>query len=196
MSEVPLLTDPAVSRAKFAREVGQFRAIADHHARNGCWLAMADYPEAFVVFGTPKAKPAAVPFGAVFDFTNYDLWPLSVRLVNPFTRIAFKTKELPTFLERQVLPTPEQAAQGVGPGTQRIMQSYGLEEIPFVCLPGVKEYHQHPGHSGDSWFLRRGQGEGTLHNLVTHLYHYGTEFINGFHIALVVNGFGRVEIPT
>jgi hypothetical protein len=192
--EPPLLVDPAVSRAKFAREVEQFRALADDHARNGCWLVKAEFPRALVVFGTPKARPPAVAFAAAFDFTNYDLWPPSVRLVNPFTQTPYKTTELPTALKRQLPPSPEQAAQGVTV-VQTIMQSYGPDEVPFVCLPGVREYHEHPGHSGDSWLLRRGRGEGTLHNLVTHLYHYGTEYVSGFQIVINVGGFSLSEIP-
>lgn len=196
VSETPLLVDPAVSRMKFDWEVTRFRVLADDHARNGCWLAKAEFPTAFIVFGTPKLKPPAVAFGAVFDFTNFDLWPPSVRLVNPFTQEPYKTKELPTVLPRQVPATQEQAAQGLAAAFQSIVQSYGPDEIPFVCLPGVREYHDHPGHSGNSWLLRRGHGEGTLYNLVTHLYHYGSEYVIAYQAQVIVKGFVQAEVPT
>lgn len=194
MSNAPLLADPLVSRAKFDREVERFRALADEHARNGCWLAKAEFPTAFVVFGTPKLKPPAVAFGAIIDFTNYDLWAPSVRLVNPFTQVPYKAKAVPTPLNRRVPPTAEQAAQGVEAGIQQLVQAYGPDDVPFVCLQGIREYHDHPAHSGDSWLLHRTTGAGTLHNLVTQLYHYGTEHIVSYHV--VINALVQAEIPT
>jgi hypothetical protein len=194
VSDTPLLVDPAVSRAKFVREVGRFRDLADHHARNGCWLAKAEFPTAFVVFGTPKIKPPAVAFGAVFDFTNYDLWAPSVRLVDPFTQEPYKAKEVPTPLPRRVPPSPAQAAGGIEAAIQHILQAHGSDDIPFICLPGIREYHAHPAHSGDSWLLHRCGGEGTLHNLVTQLYRYGTEYIVGYRVA--ISGLAQAEVPT
>lgn len=195
MPEVLHLVDPAVSRAKFAREVDGFRALADDHARNGCWLAKAEFPKALVIFGTPKLKPPAVAFAAAFDFSNYDLWPPSVRLVDPFTQEPYTTKAVPNPLRRRIPPTPDQASQGIEP-VQDIVQGYGPNDIPFICIPGVREYHDHPGHSGDSWLLHRRLGEGTLHNLVTHLYHYGTEYIVSYRVGLAVQGFVQGEVPT
>jgi len=130
VSEHPLLVEPAVSRAKFEREVAQVRALADDLANKGCWLAKADFPEAFLVFGTPKMKPPVVAFGALFDFTNYDLWPLSVRLVDPFTRAPYKAKELPTPLPRRS-QQPVVQAPGAPPviPVQTIMQAYDPEAV-------------------------------------------------------------------
>ena len=44
---------------------------------------------------------------------------------------------------------------------------------PFICIPGIREYHNHPAHTGDSWLLHRRDGEGTLGFIVDKLYEYG-----------------------
>src|SRR5687768_15213369 len=84
---VDMFVDPAVSLAKFEREVSGMRAAATAYHGKGIWLLEATYPEVFVVFVARHAKPAPyVMFGAVIDFTDYDVVPLSVHLVNAFTR--------------------------------------------------------------------------------------------------------------
>ena len=191
-----LLVDPAVSRAKFERELGRYREREEEYRRRGCWLLTAEFPEIFVVFATPQTTPPAVVCGAVLDFTNYDFWPPSVRLVSPFTRVPYRAKELPTLLlRRTTLPVvaPEGlAALGLpagvewrGESQQPLMQFYDPDEVPFLCLPGVREYHNHPAHSHDPWLRHRGGGEGTLHFLLEQLYRYGVAPISGFQVQLV-----------
>ena len=185
MAEQPLLTDPAVSRAKFEREVAEYRRLEQDHLRRGWMLLKAEYPKAFVVFANPAMSPPAVIFGALLDFTNYDLWSPSVTLVNPFTREPYKARELPVhFLRRppaaeippQVMAMMEQGVpfeQLMRP--TRLLVWYAPDDVPFVCLPGIREYHEHPGHSGDSWLLHRGRGEGTLFFILDQLYRYGVQ---------------------
>lgn len=187
MADKPLLVDPAVSRAKFAREVAAYRRFEAEHARRGWWMQQAEYPEVFVVFAAPQLKPPAVVFGALLDFTNYDFWAPSVRLVDPFTREPYKAKELPTLLRRRTIvePPPEvvemvrqrggEPPQLVEEGQLMMWHSPERDDIPFMCLPGVREYHEHPAHTGNSWLLRRGRGEGTLYFLLEKLYKYGVQ---------------------
>jgi hypothetical protein len=100
------LVDPAVSKRKFDREVENYRRIEDDYIRRGLWMVKASWPEVFIVFGAPHLKPPAVVFGAVIDFTNYDFWPPSVRLVDPFTREQYKTRNLPSNLVRMTEAVP------------------------------------------------------------------------------------------
>lgn len=186
-----LLVDPAVSRAKFSRELDAYRAREDEHLRRGWWLLKADFPEVFVVFAAPQLAPPAVIFGASLDFTNYDLWPPSVRLVDPFTRVPYTQRELPVPLLRRITtPAPEGFAQmGLGPGeivqNVPLMQAHAPDDVPFFCIPGVREYHEHPGHSGDAWLLHRGQGEGTLYFLLEKLHQYGVQPLTDYNVQLV-----------
>lgn len=184
-------TDPAVSRAKFEREISEYRSLSDEYRKRGWLLAHAEFPNVLVVLAAPQLKPAAIVTGVAFDYTNYDAMPPSVRLVNPFTGIPYKSKELPTALNRS-LPNQELSLPGMPAGqklmvgaAQPYMQAHDPEEVPFLCLPGVKEYHEHPAHTGDSWELHRASGAGRLVRLLDVIYRYGVAPIAGWGVQLV-----------
>lgn len=198
-----ILVDPAVSRAKFERELTGYAAIAADRRRLGWWLLSAEFPEILVAFATPQLRPPAVAFGALLDFTNYDLWPPSVKLVSPFTGVPYRVKELPPALMfKRRLPNPQQVdLPGVGVteiySEQALLVAHGPDEVPFLCLPGVREYHDHPAHTGDDWLLHRNRGEGTLYFILDKLYRYGVEPLKGFEyrIQIQIADFLRPESP-
>ena len=68
---------------------------------------------------------------------------------------------------------------------QDLMQAHSTEDLPFLCIPGVKEYHDHPGHSGDPWEIHRPTGEGRLVRLLEVISKYGLEPVKGFNVNLV-----------
>ena len=76
------------------------------------------------------------------------------------------------------------------------MQSHLPEDLPFLCIPGVKEYHDHPGHSGDPWELHRPAGEGRLVRLLEVISKYGLEPVQGFHVNLVPQVTFAVSEPS
>lgn len=206
MAENPLLVDPAISRIKFERELAEYRAIEDEHLRRGWWVLYAEFPRLFIVFASPRLKPPAVIFGAILDFTNYDFWAPSVVLVNPFTREPYKAKELPTVMKRQrVIPAPAgiaAIAQIQGQEVQQIvseehlLQAHSPDDVPFLCVSGVREYHQHPGHTGDSWLLYRGTGRGTLFFVLDILYRYGVQPIDTYNVDMIPRiRFGESQVP-
>lgn len=203
MSET--LVDPTVSKRKFEREVENYRRIEGDYILRGVWMVKASWPEVFVVFGAPHLKPPAVVFGAVVDFANYDFWAPSVRLVDPFTREPYKWKDLPSKLPRMIPGAfPQEIAQQIGgldphaaalwtaqnSAHQPLMQGQP-DEIPFLCIPGVREYHEHPAHTGDSWLLHRGAGEGTLFFILDQLWKYGVQGVASYNcqLAISINGF-------
>ena len=53
------------------------------------------------------------------------------------------------------------------------MQANSPEDVPFLCIAGVKEYHDHPGHSGDPWEMHRSSGGGRLIRLLEVISKYG-----------------------
>lgn len=186
-------TDPAVSREKFVEEMALFRALEDEYRKRGWILQKAEFPIVHILMAAPQLKPAAVILGVRFDYTNYDAEPPSVRLVDPFTWEAYKAKDLPTTLQRQsapqaLVPTgmgPEAQAQIRMMIPQATMQAYGPEEIPFMCLAGVREYHDHPAHSGDSWELHRPQRAGRLVHLLDFIHRIGIVPITQYNVALL-----------
>jgi len=63
------------------------------------------------------------------------------------------------------------------------MQFHHPDDIPFLCIAGVKEYHEHPGHSGDSWELHRSSGAGRLVRILEVIHRYGVAPIQDFNVT-------------
>ena len=189
--------DPAISRIKFDREIATFRSIAAERRAQGWWLFEASYPEVLFAFVAPQLRPAPVLFGVLLDFTNYDLWAPSVRFVDPFTKRPYLAREIPPSLILQrkiILPVP--GMEGINQeGFQPLLLSHSPDMEPFLCLPGVREYHDHPAHTGDSWLLHRDSGEGTLHFLLETIAKYGVEPLRGYQFGLNIVGYVRGDAP-
>ena len=202
--------DEAVSRRKFDREVAAFQAQATAYRLQGWYLVHAEFPEAMVLLATAKTKPMAVLCGILFDYSNYDAAPPSVRLVNPMTCEPYINSELPTQLMRSVpgngvslgvpdgMPAEVQAqlqAQLQVQAHQPLMQAHKPGDIPFLCIAGVREYHGHPAHSGDHWELHRRAGAGSLTRLIGIVAKYGLEPIAGFSVQMVPHVMFNVGQP-
>jgi len=193
-----MYTDPAVVRRKVEREIGWYNERIDHYRARGIWLLGYTFPQLLVAFVAPKTRPhPMVPLGVMLDLSNYDVEPPSVTLVNPFTRAPLKFGEVPNGLVRlralmplgppgtamlqrvQYFPgAPGKEQIPAIPGTlpERLVQGWSHEDPkPFVCLRGVREYHDNPGHSGDSWWLHRSQGVGRLLHILELIAQYGTD---------------------
>lgn len=196
-----LLVDPAVSRVKFARDVEQCRRLGGELRRRGWWILEAEFPTVLAAFVAPQLRPRPVMFGARIDFENYDLWAPSVRIVDPFTGKPLLSREVPPHLAfaRRVEGVGEVQVPGLGLvqgyGEQPLLVAHGPDELPFLCLPGVREYHEHPAHTGDDWLLRRDRGEGTLYFLLEKLARYGLEPVQQYQFGLQIVGFARGEAP-
>lgn len=208
---VPQTVDPEVSKRKFDTEVGAYKDNEEGYRRRGWFLVTAEYPEVLVLMATPQLSPPALVMGVLFDYTDYDLHPPSVRLVDPFTCEPYRRSDLPTTLKRTVpaghvdeLPGGLPLPPGVPDGAQvqvmtqqNLMQWYGDDDIPFLCIAGVREYHDHPAHSGDEWLLYRLQGAGRLVRLLEVIDTYGVAPITQFGIKLVpeIVGFQQAQPP-
>ena len=193
--------DPSVSRTKFEREIDDYRALESDYRARGWFLVKAEWPVVVVVLASNQTKPPAIVAAVQFDYSNYDAEPPSVRFIDPFSGRLLPFNELPTRLPRgvpgQEMPMPVLG----GPKVQVMMaqdlvQAHSPEEIPFLCVPGVKEYHDHPGHSGDPWEVHRSAGEGRLVRLLGVISKYGLEPIKGFNVNLVPQvAFAVPELP-
>lgn len=198
--------DPQVSRTKFEREIAEYRKLEGDYRRRGWLLVKSDFPSVLVVLAAPQLTPPAIITGVAFDYTNYDMQPPSVRLVDPFTAEPYKAKDLPTHLKRSVEaagpPIPglqlPLGAQARFVAQQPLMQWYSLDDTPFLCLAGVREYHDHPGHSGDAWELHRRSGAGRLVRLLETIAKYGVQPISDYQISLQprIAGFIQREVPS
>ena len=189
--------DPEVSRRKFDQQVADFRKLDSDYQARGWFLVHAEFPTIFVVMAAPQVSPPAVLTGVLLDYTNYDVRPPSVRLANPFTREPYaRLEDLPTRLTRRTV----QAVPGLPEGMQAfsdgdLMQAHLPDGTPFLCLPGVREYHDHPGHSGDPWELHRCTGAGTLANLLEVIHTYGVMRVEAWTVNLVPQIGLRMKEP-
>ena len=166
-------------------------------------LLRARFPEVVVLLTAPQVTPPAVVTGVTLDYTNYDAAAPSVRLVNPFTLLPYHQRDLPP--ERQLLRAVSNGPQGIPglpPGMvlrqgQPLLVAHGPDDVPFLCIAGTREYHEHPAHSGDQWELHRQVGAGRLVRILEVIHTYGVGPINGFAVTLVpqIAGFSFGEVP-
>ncbi|CDX57957.1 conserved hypothetical protein [Mesorhizobium plurifarium] len=194
--------DEAVSRRKFEREVARYRSLEGDYRRRGWFLVEAAFPIVVVIFVSPKVAPKSIVCAVRLDFTNYDLVPPSVTFVDPFTGVALPMKSLGFKMMRlngMADATPETitARARLGPlQVQELIQAHGPDEIPFLCLPGVREYHDHPAHTGDSWLLHRRSGEGSLHFILEQIWASGVNPIKSINYVVQVQVQGFIADPT
>lgn len=199
--------NPKVTRAKFDREVAQLRTGAEHFRSKGIFLLEAECPTVLVGFAAPQLTPPALVMAVRFDYSDYDLKPPSIRFVNPFTGTPYPASELPTVMMRSIeqplpenfpVPSPQPAGRhdpnqpGAAAAALRptIVTHQPLIQaheggIPFLCMPGVREFHEHPAHTGQPWELERPTGAGGLVRLVEVIHKYAVEPIGGWSVNLV-----------
>lgn len=198
------VVDIEVSRAKFADEVAQWRDRGRAHGQRGILLVDAEFPTAFAVFALPGMRPTHLLFGVELDFTNYDLWPPSVRFVDPLTREPWPPGVVtPTNILLNGKPAPlflRFVADENQPGTFSVQQpvlSQANQGPAFLCMRGVREYHEHPAHSGDAWLQYRGTGIGSLFYLLDKLHEFSIGHIAGMQVGLTYfSGGVRQILPT
>jgi hypothetical protein len=181
---VQQIVDPAISRSKFNEQVSRFRELEAVQRSRGILMLEATFPRVLLAFAAPGAmQPTPIVFAVELDFTNYDLEPPSVKFVDPFTGVPLRIDQLGVQFIRQGQPieiaTP-QGRQMLMPEPYPLVRFMQPNGLPFLCLPGVREYHNHPAHSGDSWLRHRKTGEGTLSFLVDQLHKYGISPIKGY----------------
>ena len=196
-SEAAQYVDPVVSRAKFDREITEYRSIEDDYRARGWLLVKAEWPVVVVVLASKKTNPPTIVTAIQFDYTNYDAEPPSVRFIEPFSGQFLAKKEIPILLLR-MLPEPEMPVPGAaeGPQVEDLLAAHSPDDPPFLCIAGVKEYHDHPGHTGDPWELHRPAGEGRLVRLLEVISKYGLEPIAGLGVNFAPQiSFARSEPP-
>lgn len=185
-----MATDSNVATRKFDREVKQFRQIENIYRDRGVWLIMAEFPIVIVAFATPKSPNVFVPFAAKIDFTDYDAQPLSVELVHPVTLKKLRMSEiLPQFsmgMAGRMMRLKTIHNQVI---SESLVQAFD-DLHPFLCIAGVREYHENPAHTGDSWWLYRNTGKGTLAHIVNIIWMYGVKNIIAPQMNLQVNFAG------
>lgn len=189
--------DPVISKVKFRREIETFEAREAFWREKGVIRISTGFPQVRFLFCVTNTKPKAVAFGVELDFSNYDLYPPSVRFIDPFSGRRLMMREMDVQLIQMNQVVPNAPPENVNP-FQRIQAQPLLmgrpEDYPFLCLPGIREYHQHPAHTGDSWFLYRGRGEGRLHWIIERLYDHSVGLNLQYQVAYSINLSPQIRI--
>lgn len=191
--------DPTVTRTKFDREVGRFRETEATYRQRGMLLQEVSFPTVTIAFCAAKLKPPVIMGAVRIDFTDFDLQPPSVTFVDPLTHRELApgeiTMQLLRFPKREGMTRAEimtAASQGVPLELIPLVMAADELSKPFLCLPGVREYHDNPAHSGDPWLLHRASGEGCLAFIIDNIWKYGPNAIEMFAVNTVVQGPGAL----
>jgi len=96
-----------------------------------------------IAFDVPSLAVRA--FKGRFDLTDYDLRAPSLEFLDPWTDapLTYGT------MFRAVEFEPQRRAHLV------LLDDHPITHKPFLCIRGIREYHEHPQHSGDDWMLYR-----------------------------------------
>jgi hypothetical protein len=172
------IVDPDVSRRKVQREVDFWKANSRHQERG--WLLL-NYDEivpsmeiAFLAKIATNAGSAFLPVivcAIRLTYENYDLWPPSLTFIDMFSRLPSKPHV------RAFLSTPE------GP-RDVLIDGHPLTNQPFLCLPGIREYHSHPQHTGDDWLLHRSAREGSVSTICDRIWRLMARNVLGLGVSI------------
>jgi hypothetical protein len=88
---------------------------------------------------------SARPFVVRFGLDDFDVEAPTLLFLDPTTMVPLAKDALP----RGFVLNDQRVAQPV------LLDDHPLYKRSFLCLRGTREYHNHPQHSGDDWFLYR-----------------------------------------
>jgi hypothetical protein len=171
-----IVVDPDVTKLKLDREVEAWQASAPLYRRRG-WLLLdrqgAQIDVGFLAQLSLGGQSVPVMAACVrLDYTNYDVWPPSVEFIDP------RTGDYVAPVVQAIMQTDE--------GPRNILVSGHPEtDRPFLCVPGTRQYHSHPQHSGDLWLLHRGAREGSLVTVCDRIWRTMARTMVGLQVALL-----------
>ena len=164
--------DANVSRLKYEREVERLKTQRQLLQSRGIFLLEPiEFPVIELIFvprrpiqiivEAQQAGAVALPEGTVatveipalsgmafrahFDLTDYDLRAPSLEFRDAWANIVLSYNTMLRALEFE----EQRKAHLV------LLDNHPVTHKPFLCLRGVREYHEHPQHSGDDWLLYR-----------------------------------------
>jgi hypothetical protein len=142
--------DPTVCKHKFDREVEHISTLAAGFTVLADWKVIeAVYPVLAIVFTHPRTFRCV---GFHFQCDGWDGIPPSLTLFDPETQEELLWGKWP---------------QNGWPAGQ----THPDTGKPFLCLPGLREYHAHPSHQNDPWDNLKGKASYSLLYLVHRVQH-------------------------
>lgn len=169
------VVDPEVTRLKLERELELWRENEQTYRKRG-WMLLGRRELEVDIGFLGRLPVGAVQIPAMtacvrIDFTDFDLEPPSVEFIDAFTG--------------EYAPPPVQALVDTDEGPRDlVVHSHPDTNRPFFCVPGIRQYHDHPQHSGDSWLLHRSTGEGSLATICDRIWRAMARNLLGVHVEL------------
>lgn len=164
-----VLVDPEISRAKLQREVDAWRANeADYRGRGWLLVRHDDLTVELAFLGRIPLGAAQVPIilpTIRLEYENYDLWPPSMTFIDIFTGDSGDPQLSQAFLVTET-----------GPRNILLRNADGKA---FLCVPGTREFHDHPQHTGEPWALFRSRKMGALAVVAERVWQSMTQTIQG-----------------
>ena len=137
--------DRAVSLRKFDAELRSLSTDAAAYAAAKCWrIIPTDYPTLAVALRHSRSS-REIEFRFTCD--NWDEVPPSLALHAPDDGRELPWGEWPK-------------------GSWHALSKHPATAKPFLCVPGIREYHTHPSHLGNKWDGYRRRGTYRLCNIV------------------------------
>lgn len=181
--------DPEVTKLKFEKELQEFNALENEYRKKGVICFHVTSLSVSLIFAVPHLKPQPIAFAVNIDYTNWDVEPPSIQFIDPFTNKLLPREEIRIKFFQVRNKNNVRVVNG------RIQEQDLLQpgNPPFFCIPGVKEYHNHAAHSGDSWMLHRTKGEGKLCVLIDQLYNHSIAQSSNYVMSVNI-GFNEAVI--
>lgn len=172
----PHLVPIAINLAKFNQQVERWNASADVYARRG-WLLLSvgDLSVEVGFLRNVAMGPRTIPVMTAcvrIDYWNFDLWAPSVTFLDPITR------------EPTAPPVRAPDRTDAGEVRDALIDQHPTTLQPFLCLPGIREYHTHPQHSGDDWLLHRHLHAGDLVVICERIWRRMSRNVLGMSVAI------------
>lgn len=172
------LVDAEVTRQKFREELALWKAHGEL-AKRGWFVLSENFSETSLELALLARVATSVPVGYLpvvvcairLSYENYDLWPPSLTFIDVFTRQPGHPHV------RAFLSTPE------GP-RDVLIEGHPLTRQPFLCLPGIREYHTHPQHTGDDWLLHRASREGSISTIAERIWRMMARNVVGLGVSV------------
>lgn len=172
--------DLEVCAAKFRQQVELLQARADVLRGIGCYVVRAAFPEidaiviplqcaafgvqlesrsrgGIILLNSPATGPGQYGVMAPSPFTRANSFGVRVSLDDFDVRAPSMTFRHPAswdILQYSHIPQAMHIVDGAG--FNLIHDNHPTTKVPFFCMQGVREYHDHPQHTGDDWMLYRG----------------------------------------
>jgi hypothetical protein len=114
-------------------------------------------------------RAAAAGLGFFINGDAYPVLDVTIQHTRPLRLVLTAPEwdqEPPSIALRNVAGQP---MPGPFPGGIFNPGPHPTTQLPFVCMPGSKEFHTHPGHTNETWEGFRGTSAKTLTGIVMQL---------------------------